>query len=265
MLVVAYLGFKSPRNHANWQTQFKVLSSVELEGDSITIKSVRDFRYNNDETIRKVRYLKQRYQLSEFNHAWFGLSHFRKNGLADVFMSFEFSGDKFLVVSIEARLKDIHVDGYNPIKGLFREYTKTIVLATVQTVIGLRTHIRKEPLNLYKLNVSKIYTKPLLLTFLREAEVLNLKPTFYNALVDNCMTGLLSQSDQFKQLSSSLDMRIILPEHSDQLAYEFDYIDTSKPFSDVCEQALVDANKTSIDDVDFLLIIRMLPRSWVYS
>jgi hypothetical protein len=42
-----------------------------------------------------------------------------------------------------------------------------------------------------------------------------------------------------------------------QLAYELDYIDTSKPFSDVCEQALVDAGKASIDDVDFLLKIRM--------
>jgi hypothetical protein len=52
-------------------------------------------------------------------------------------------------------------------------------------------------------------------------------------------------------------MRIIIPENSDQLADELDYIDTSKPFSEVLEQALVDASKTSIDYDDFSLRIRM--------
>lgn len=257
VLWAVFLSFKSPSNQANWQTQFKVLPSVELDGDTIIIKNVRDFRYNDDETIREVRYLDQRYQLSQFKQAWFGLSHFGKNGLAHVFMSFEFSGDKFLVVSIEARLEDKHVEGFSPIKGLFRQYTKTIVLATEQDVIGLRTHIRGEPLNLYKLEVPEIYTKPLLLNFLREAEVLNRKPTFYNTLVDNCMTGLLAQSDQFRQLSSWLDMRIILPGNSDQIAYELGYIDTSKPFNKVRERALIDASKTTIGDADFSLKIRM--------
>ncbi len=257
VLWAVFLSLKSPSNQANWQTQFQILPSIELGGDTISIKNVRDFRYNDDGTIREARYLDQHYQLSEFKNAWYGLSHFGKNGLAHVFMSFEFSGDKFLIVSIEARLEDKHVNGYSPIKGLFRGYHKTIVLATEQDVIGLRTHIRQEPLNLYKLDVPELYTKPLLLNFLREAEVLNRKPTFYNTLIDNCMTGLLAQSDQFRELSSWMDMRIILPGNSDQIAYELGYIDTSKPFSKVREEALVDASITDIDDADFSLKIRM--------
>ena len=252
-----FLALKSPSNQANWQTQFKTLPSVKLEGDTIHIKNLRDFRYNKDATIREARYLEQTYQLSEFKNAWYGISHFGKNGLAHVFMSFEFSDDKFLAVSIEARLEEEHINGYSPIKGLFRCYTKTIVLATEQDVIGLRTHSRGEPLYLYKLDVPEIYTKPLLLNFLREAEVLNRKPTFYNTLIDNCMTGLLAQSDQFRKLSSWLDMRIILPGNSDQIAYELDYIDTSKPFDKVRTNALVDASTVDISDADFSLKIRM--------
>ncbi len=252
-----FLALKSPSNQANWQTQFKTLPSVKLEGDTIHIKNLRDFRYNKDATIREARYLEQTYQLSEFKNAWYGISHFGKNGLAHVFMSFEFSDGKFLAVSIEARLEEEHINGYSPIKGLFRGYTKTIVLATEQDVIGLRTHIRSEPLYLYKLDVPELYTKPLLLNFLREAEVLNRKPTFYNTLIDNCMTGLLAQSDQFRKLSSWLDMRIILPGNSDQIAYELDYIDTSKPFDKVRTNALVDASTVDISDADFSLKIRM--------
>jgi hypothetical protein len=149
-----------------------VLSNVELKGDSITIKNVRDFRYNNDETICEVLYLKQRYQLSEFKHTWFGLLHFGKNGLAYVSMSFELSGDKYLVVSIEARLKDIHVDGYSPIKGLFREHTKTIVLATEQDVIGQEVIYAKNHLTYISLRCPKYIPNRYYLIFLEKPRCL---------------------------------------------------------------------------------------------
>jgi hypothetical protein len=217
---------------------------------------VRDYRYNEDDTIAEARYLNESYQLSEFKNLWFALSHFGDNGLAHVFLSFEFTGNKYLVVSIEARLEEKHIEGYNPIKGLFRGYTKTIVLATEQDVIGLRTHIRGEPVYLHKLDVPELYTKPLLLNFLREAQVLNTKPTFYNTLIDNCITGLLAQSDQFRSMVSWLDLRIFLPGNSDEIAYELGYIDNTKPFKKVRERALIDPSVTEIEDSDFSHKIR---------
>ncbi len=250
-LGLVLLALKSPTNDANWQSQFQVLPTIDLENDTIRVKNLRDFRYNDDGSIAEPRYLDENYQLSEFENAWYGISHFGKNGLAHVFISFEFKNNQYLVVSIEARLEKKHVDGYNPVKGLFRSYTKTIVLATEQDVIGLRTHIRGEPVHLYRLDVPELYTKPLLLNFLREAQVLNRKPTFYNTLLDNCMTGLLAQSDQFRSVWSWLDKRILLPGNSDEIAYELAYIDTSKPFKDVRTAALVDPSVTSIDDAAF--------------
>jgi len=257
IVLMIHLLLKTPSNNAQWQTQFQKLATVELINDTIRIKNMRDFRYNDDDSIAEVRYLDQDYHLSEFINAWYGISHFGKHGLAHVLMSFEFIGDKFLVVSIEARLQEKDIEGYNPIKGLFRAYTKTVVLATEQDVIGLRTHIRGEPLHLYKLNVPELYTKPLLLNFLREAQVLNRKPTFYNTVIDNCMTGMLAQSDQFRHISSWLDTRILLPGNSDEIAYELGYIDTSKPFPLVRKDALIDPSKVDIDDVDFSRKIRM--------
>lgn len=254
--LILLLTLKTPSNDADWQTQYKRLPSVELENDTIHIKNVRDFRYNQDLSIKEVRYLDQDYQLSEFVTAWYGLSHFGENGLAHALMSFEFTGNRFLVVSIEARQQEKHVNGYHPVKGLFRAYTKTIVLATEQDVIGLRTHIRGEPLYLYKLNVPELYTKPLLLNFLREAQVLNRKPTFYNTLIDNCMTGLLAQSEQFRNISSWIDTRILLPGNSDEIIYELGYIDTSKPFIKVREDALINPAIVEIEDVDFSSKIR---------
>ena len=247
---------KSPVNDAEWQVQYNLLPTVELENDVIRIKNLRDFRYNNVESVALARYIDQDYELSKFTSAWFGLSHFGKHGLAHALMSFEFANNEFLVVSIEARLQEKDVEGYNPIKGLFRAYNKTVVLATEQDVIGLRTHIRGEPLHLYKLDVPELYTKPLLLNFLREAQVLTRKPTFYNTIIDNCMTGLLAQSDQFRNISSWLDTRILLPGNSDEIAYELGYIDTSQSFAKVRENALIDPQGVQLTDTDFSQKIR---------
>jgi len=255
-LLIIWFSTKSPSNLEDWQIQYRVLPTVHLEKDSIHIKNVRDFRYNDDATISKQTYIDKEFRLSEFVAAWYGISHFGDHGLAHVLMSFEFENDEFLVVSIEARLETKHVNGYSPVKGLFRNYTKTVVLATEQDVIGLRTHVRGEPLYLYKLDVPELYTKPLLLNFLREAQVLNNKPTFYNTILDNCMTGLLAQSDQFNNLSSWLDTRILLPGNSDEIAYELGYINNNKPFTKARKNALIDPQHSDLEDEDFSRRIR---------
>ena len=260
LLLGIYLISKTASNDASWQTQYRLLPTIQLEGDIFTIENLRDFRYKDDESIAKVQYKTESFALSEFKAAWYGISHFGRNGLAHVLLSFEFANSEFdkqyLVVSIEARMRKEHIDGYNPLHGLFRAYTKTIVLATEEDVIGLRTHVRGEPFYLYKLEVPELYTKPLLLNFLREAQVLTRIPTFYNTIVDNCMTGLLAQSDQFRSLLSWIDMRILLPGNSDQIAYELNYINNEKPFSQTREQALVNPNTSSIDSGTFSRDIR---------
>ncbi len=256
LLVIITL-LRTPSNTGDWQKQFQILPTVELHQDTVSIKNVRDFRWNKDDTVAKVQYVDKNYQLSQFKSAWYGISHFGDNGLAHVLLSFEFDNDEYLVVSIEARLQKKDVDGYNPLAGLFGAYTQTIVLATEQDVIGLRTHVRGEPLYLYKLEVPEIYTKPLLLNFLRKAQVLNYQAEFYNSIIDNCMTGMLSESHQFRGLSSWLDKRILLPGNSDELAYELKYINTDKPFEQTRKNALINPSSTELDDPEFSKKIRL--------
>lgn len=256
VLWVSYVALKEPSNDANWQKQYALLPAIKIDQDIISISHVRDFRYNADQSIATSSYLNENYALSELKDAWYGISHFGENGLAHVLLSFEFADDKFLVVSIEARLQEKDIDGYSPIKGLFGSYTKTIVLATERDIIGLRTHIRSEPFYLYKLNLPELYSKALLLNYLRKAQTLNTEPAFYNSIVNNCMTGLLVESNRFKLMSSWLDTRIFLPGNSDELAYELGLIDNSAPFEALRMQALVDPLTTAIEDINFSRNIR---------
>ena len=254
--VVLYLTLKAPTNSADWQTQYKVLPTVSMSGDVIQVTNLRDFRYNDNGTVAEIRYLDEEYQLSKFKQAWYGISHFSDKDFAHVFISFEFEDQKYLVVSIEARLETKHVNGYSPVKGAFREFNKTVVLATEQDVIGLRTHIRKERVYLYPLKVPELYTKPLLLNFLREAQVLTRKPVFYNTLIDNCMTGLLAQSDQFSNVFSWLDLRIVFPGGSDEIAHELGFIDNSVSLEEMRQSSIINPLGYYINDEFFSEKIR---------
>ena len=253
---VIHLFFKLPSNDANWKIQYATLPQIDLSDDEIRIKNVRDFRYNKDKTIARVSFKNETYLLSKMKKVWYGISHFGPNGLAHVLLSFEFWDGKYLVVSIEARLKQKH-KSYNALRGLFGTYTKTIVLATEQDVIGLRSHIRKEKVHLYPLEISELYTKALLLNYLGRAQALNTNAAFYNSILDNCMTGLLEESQDYDSVASWMDKRILLPGYSDELAYENEFIDTSRPFNEVKQSALVVPDNFSIDDDNFSTLIRL--------
>jgi hypothetical protein len=65
----------------------------------------------------------------------------------------EFSDGEYLGISIEARLRADQV--YNPLVGLFRQYTKIYVAATEQDVIGRRSHLRGENVLLYPVSATR--------------------------------------------------------------------------------------------------------------
>jgi len=249
--------FRKPTNDADWKTQYKILPEIDLDDDLITIKNLRDFRYNPDQSIASANYKTETYFLSKMQKAWYCISHFGPNGLAHVLLSFEFSDGKYLVVSIEARLKNKHTRGYNALKGLFGTYTKIMVMATEQDVIGLRTHVRGEKVYLYPLDISELYTKALLLNYLGRTQSLRIAATFYNSIIDNCMTSLLQESQDYDDLASWMDKRILLPGYSDELAYELELIETARPFADVKASVLVDPAVCGIDDPEFSKKIRL--------
>lgn len=257
VLVIAYIVWFSSREaaqDADWKTPYQTLPEIRLSGDTLHIKNLRDFRYDAQGDVVEAQYKEGKYQLSALKGVWFGLSHFGANGLAHAFASFEFSDGQFLAVSIEARLRD-EQEQYNPLVGALRGYTKFVVLATEEDVIGLRAFNQKVPVYLYPLNGSALQGQALLLNFLRRADNLGHTPDFYNTLTDNCLTGLLAESGRYTDLHHWLDYRIVLPGFSDEVLLNHGIINTRKSL----EQTRLDArvsNRISANEPDFSRKIR---------
>ena len=228
LLLLAYVTWfttRIPAQQAAWNKEYQRYPDIQLRGDMLHINNLRDFRYDDDGEVIEARYVDRRYPLSALKGVWFGLSHFADNGLAHAFASFEFSDGQFLAVSIEARLREDQTE-YSPISGALRQYTKFVVLATEEDVIGVRSHIRNNPVYLYPLKGSSLQGHALLLNFLRRADNLSRIPDFYNTLTDNCLTGLLAESGRYNDLHHWLDYRIILPGYSDEVLLDHGIINT---------------------------------------
>lgn len=250
-----------PSNELDFATAYKILPSATLEGDQLTIHKLRDFTYHSDGSIHAANYLDKNFSLNELTQVWLGISHFQAGGLAHIFLSFEFSANgspadtEYLSVSIEARLTQ-NDDHYSPVKGLFRQYTKTLVLATEQDIIGLRSHIRGERVLLYPLRMDNIQRQALLLNFTRMSNDLIQHPVFYNTLSDNCLTGLMAQSYYFQKDSHRLDYRVLLPGYVDGLAHELGIINLQGSLESIRQQATIETKNVDIQDPHFSQLIR---------
>ena len=251
---ILWFSTRVPQQDADWKPAYQVLPEIRISGDNLYIKNLRDFRYDALGEVAETRYRESTYKLSTLKNVWFGLAHFGPGGLAHAFASFEFADGQFLAVSIEARLREDQ-SHYDPLAGAFRGYTKFVVLATEEDVVGVRSFIRKNPVYLYRLNGSALQGRALLLNFLRRADNLGHTPDFYNTLTDNCLTGLLAESGRYNDLHHWLDYRIILPGFSDEVLVEHSIIDTQNDITQTRLTARI-SDSISPDQPDFSRKIR---------
>lgn len=158
-LMIALYASKTPSHVGNWTLPQQRLASVTINDTDFLINGVRDFRYDDKLQVERDTYLDRHYVFNDLGKLWFGLSHFGENandndnGLAHAFLSFEFSGQRYLTLSIEARLEQ--GQHYHPLRGLLRNYEKIYIFGTEADIIGLRSHYRQERVLLYPLKLDQ--------------------------------------------------------------------------------------------------------------
>jgi hypothetical protein len=254
ILPIAFIQMKTPSNERHWPPEQAVTPVAAFDGERVTIDGVRNFRYAGDGTPTRETYETRSYDLSTLREVWYGISHFGGLGLAHTFLSFGFANGEYLVLSIEAR-REIG-ESYKPFAGLWNNYELIYVLADERDVIGLRSHVRKERVLLYKLIGTQETGIRLLRTLLEKANALSQAPAFYNTLMDNCTNGIVRHAERLPAWRRYLDYRFLLPGFSDRVAYDYGVIDTDRPLSQLRREAEIDPAGIDLDAPDFSQAIR---------
>ena len=79
-------------------------------------------------------------------------------------------------------------------KGLFRQFELTYIVADERDLVRLRTNYRQgEDARLYRLRATPEQGRTLFLDYLKRANALRERPEWYNALTDNCTTAIRTQ------------------------------------------------------------------------
>ena len=244
-----------PSNARDWQPDVAVLPYATFNGNEVTIHNIRNSDYRT-ETDYTVRHYDKTFDLAKLKSVDLSLVYWGSPYIAHTMMSFGFEGDGTICFSIETR-KEIG-EAYSTIKGFFRQYEITYVVADERDLIGLRTNYRVgEDVYLYRLNAPADLARNVFLSYLQEVNSLKEQPEWYNALTDNCTTSIRGHTAPYNP-DARLDWRIIVNGFIDEMLYERKTVDTSMPFPELKKRSLINEKAKGMDkSPDFSQLIRV--------
>ena len=173
-----------------WQTPWAHAPQFTLEGDTLTIRNLRDFNYRSEQDY-DARWRTESYDLSGITGAEFAECHWDgMEAICHTMISFSFADGKHLVVSAETRLPE-GVE-QNALAGLYKNYGLLYVFGTEEDIYALRTNHRHEDLLLMPMRIKPQGARDMLLHFVRLAQEAEAENTAYNTATNNCSSGVMA-------------------------------------------------------------------------
>jgi len=218
---VAFAAFflvRRPRADRAWAADQARLASVSIEGDSVRIHGMRDFRWALDGAATPG-YRDLAFALGDVRGVWFALAPFanRYRGLAHSFLSFELDGERFVAVSVEARREE-H-ERYSLSGGVLRAFELAYVIGTEEDLLGARAQ-RGDELFLYPSAATPAQARAILVDMMRRATATRERPEFYHTFLNNCVTNLRDHVNRVATVGLPWGWGVLLPGFSDALALE---------------------------------------------
>lgn len=242
-----------PSNDRDWLPDLAVLPYADIKGNEVLIHNVRNCDYRS-ETDFDVRYYDRSYDLDALRTADLYLVTWGSPDIAHTMVSFGFTNGDYVCFSIETRKEK--GEEYSAVKGFFRQFELTYVVADERDVVRLRTNYRQgEEACVYRLTVGAEQARQLFLDYLRRVNQLHERPEWYNALTDNCTTAIRTQRAASDR--APWNWRMLLNGHLDELLYERGTIVTNLPFAELKKLSNINARAHAADQAaDFSQQIR---------
>jgi hypothetical protein len=243
-----------PSNNRDWQADVAVLPWAEISGDRVTVHNIRNVDYRS-ETDYTVRHYDKTFDLSQLRSLDLFLVYWGSPSIAHTMMSFGFEDGGHLCFSIETR-KEVG-EAYSAIKGFFKQFELTYVVADERDLVRLRTNYRVgEDVYLYRLDVPMDFARKVLLDYLREVNSLKDRPEWYRAIATNCTTSILRHTTKFNP-EARFDWRLIANGYLDEMLYERGRLDRTLPFAELKRRSLINPRaRTAGSNDDFSRLIR---------
>jgi len=234
-----------PSNDRDWQPDVAVLPQVVFEGDQVTIRNIRNVEYRS-ETDYTVRHYDATFDLKKLRSVDNYLVYWGSPAIAHTMMSFGFEDGRYLCFSVETRKR--RGQKYSSVKGFFKQYEITYVVADERDVVRLRTNYRQEDVYLFRLKTSKELRTRVFLYYLREVSRLRDRPEWYNALTNNCSANIRGHTAPYNP-RGKWDWRIIANGYVDEFMYEQGVLDRSLSLSQLKRRSHINSKAKAAGNV----------------
>jgi len=231
------------------------LATAEFDGDRVTVYNIRNCRYPTAENP-VVEYFDKTFDLGELDSVDFITVPFPDlPGVGHTMLSFGFGGQDYVAVSVEIRREK--GEEYSPWRGFLRQYELIYVVGDERDLIRLRTEHDMNDVHVYRTRATPAQARELFEDVMQRVNQLAERPEFYHTLANNCTTNIRQHINRLSPDRIPYDYRVLLPGHSDKLAYELGLLDTDTSFEETKRRARVNyLAYVHRDDPDFSVKIR---------
>ena len=244
-----------PSSNRDWQPEVAETAWTQSDGDKITIHNLRNFDYEPGQPARP-RWETKVVDLSQLRGVDLYINFWGSTLICHPIVSFQFGPTDHVAISVETRMAQGQT--YSTVRGFFKQFELTYIVADERDVIRVRTNYRHEQLYLYRTSVKPDRARRLFLNYLLSVNAIHMRPQFYNAFTDNCTTNVRMHTAATTAKPAPWDWRMILNGTVDQLVYEKGGFASHLPFAQLKEMSLIDAKAQAADQApDFSARIRI--------
>lgn len=244
-----------PRGDRDWDPDVARPVTAAISGSQVTIENVRAFEWRT-ETAFTERWETRLFDMAGLRTLDLINSYWAGPVIAHTLFSFGFDDGRYLAFSVEIRREK--GEDYSSIAGFFRQYEMIVLAADERDVVRLRTNVRGEDAQLYRMRAEPDQVRAVFSALLRRANAVARDPVWYNSLTRNCTTELFGAVHEVLP-DLPFDWRLVLSGYLPEYAYDVRRVDTRLSFRDLRERSRIGERGKAADSApDFSRRIRDL-------